>query len=107
MASHIAVITTCPSNDIARRIAERLVDEHLAACVAVMPQIESVYRWKNERQSTIETMLFIKTRQDAYERVEQAILSEHPYDLPEIIAIPVSSGLPGYLAWIDECLDMN
>jgi len=107
MSSHIAVITTCPSNDIARRIAECLVDGRLAACVAILPQIESIYRWRDERQSSTETMLFIKTRQDAYERVEQAILAEHPYDLPEIIAIPVSSGLPAYLAWIDECLDLN
>lgn len=99
------VVTTCPDRKTAEHIAEHLVANRLAACVNILPGMQSVYEWKGEVCREQEFVLLIKSRQDIYPRLEKAIVDHHPYELPEVIALPVEAGLAGYLAWIDEQLD--
>jgi len=96
----ILVITNLPDRDSALGVAEQLVTERLAACVNVLGECTSVYRWKGEMERAAEVTLLIKTRAALYPRVEAAIRALHPYELPEIVAVPISAGLPGYLQWI-------
>lgn len=100
--SHLLVINTCPDLDTARRLAERLVRARLAACVNIVPQVHSVYEWKGELQQDPECLLYIKTRTERYNALEATLRAHHPYELPEIIAVPISTGLAPYLAWIDQ-----
>ena len=93
---------TCPDRETALRIAETLVDKQLAACVNLIPGLTSVYRWQGRREGAEEVLLLIKTRRTVYPDLEQAILALHPYELPEIIAVPVVAGLAAYLAWVSE-----
>jgi periplasmic divalent cation tolerance protein len=94
------VLTTCGSLEEARHIAKKLIDGRLAACVNIIPQIESVYRWKGEVESATEWLLIIKTTADACERLRQAIGKLHSYDVPECIEIAVEGGSATYLEWI-------
>lgn len=96
----ILVITNLPDRDSALGVAEQLVTERLAACVSLLGECTSVYRWKGEMERAAEVTLLIKTRAALYPRVEAAIRALHPYELPEIVAVPISAGLPGYLQWI-------
>jgi periplasmic divalent cation tolerance protein len=96
----ILVITNLPDREAALGVAERLVAERLAACVNVLGECTSVYRWKGEMERAGEVTLLIKTRGALYPRVEDAIRAQHPYELPEIVAVPICAGLPGYLQWI-------
>ncbi|HSD61843.1 MAG TPA: divalent-cation tolerance protein CutA [Burkholderiales bacterium] len=96
----ILVITNLPDRDSALGVAEQLVTERLAACVNMLGECTSVYRWKGEMERAAEVTLLIKTRAALYPRVEAAIRALHPYELPEIVAVPISAGLPGYLQWI-------
>jgi len=98
----LLVYCTCPDQATALRIAETLVDRQLAACVNIVPGLTSVYRWEGQREAASEVLLMIKTRQVVYTELQAAILSLHPYELPEIIAVPIEAGLPAYLAWIDS-----
>lgn len=90
----------CPDQFSARAIANLLVEEQLAACVQILPGVESVYRWRGQVESTAETMLQIKTRADKFPQVEHAISRAHPYDVPELIASPITHGTAGYLDWV-------
>jgi periplasmic divalent cation tolerance protein len=96
----LLVITNCPDHDVAMRIAANLVRARLAACVNALSPCTSIYHWQGEIETAQEVTLLIKTREDLYARVQEAIRSEHPYELPEIVAVPVVLGLPGYLDWI-------
>jgi len=96
----LLVITNLPNRESAMQIAERLVEERLAACVNVLGECTSVYRWQGAVQREPEVPLFIKTLPEAYGRVEAAIRALHPYELPEIVAVPISAGLAGYLEWV-------
>lgn len=98
----LLVLTTCPDAEFAATLAAKVVDARLAACVNIVPGIQSVYRWKGQRQTGTERLLLIKTRAELYDRLEQAITESHPYELPEVIAVPIKNGLAGYLAWIGE-----
>lgn len=102
MSNHLLIYCTCPDPGSARAIANSLVDKGLAACVSILPAVQSVYRWRGKRESAEEQLLVIKARSDVYGRLERAIVDQHPYELPEIIAVPITHGLAGYLAWIDE-----
>ncbi len=97
----LLVFCTCPDHDTALRIAKALVDQQLAACVNVVPGLTSVYRWQGQRETAQEVLLLIKTRQAVYPELEAALLALHPYELPEIIAVPIAAGLPAYLSWIE------
>lgn len=96
------VLCTCPDQDSARAIAENLIDQKLAACVNILPGIESVYSWQGKRESAREHLLFIKTAKRIYDEVEKTIIGLHPYDIPEVIAITIENGSTGYLNWISE-----
>jgi periplasmic divalent cation tolerance protein len=94
------VFCTVPDSDTGHRIAAQLVEYGLAACVNLIPGIESVYRWRGQLEKASEVLLMIKSRSADYADVEAAIEALHPYELPEIIAVPLSNGLPGYLDWV-------
>jgi len=96
----LLVITNLPDQDSARRVAEALIAGHLAACVNLLAPCSSVYRWQGKIETAQEIPLLIKTLASLYGKVEAAIRQHHPYELPEIIAVPISAGLPEYLNWV-------
>ena len=97
----LLVITNCPDEAIANAIALAIVEEKLAACVNILPRVQSVYCWQGAVESASEVPLLIKTAADRYPALEAAIRARHPYDIPEIIALPISQGLPAYLNWVE------
>lgn len=102
MHSFIQVSTTVEKREDARKIAELVVSRRLAACVQVVGPVESTYRWKGKIENAEEWLCLVKTRRDLYDRLDKAIKSVHPYDEPEIIALPIVEGSEGYLRWIEE-----
>jgi periplasmic divalent cation tolerance protein len=98
--SSLLVLTNLPDRAAAERIAENLVGAKLAACVNILAPCRSVYRWKGEVQHDEEHPVLIKTTAERYPALEQALRAAHPYELPEIIAVPIERGLPAYLAWV-------
>lgn len=95
-------MNTCPDQKTAKEVAENLIKNNLAACVNILPKALSVYRWEGEIESAEEFLLLIKTREDRFPQVEKMIKKLHPYELPEIIAVPVTQGSPDYLNWLDQ-----
>ena len=93
---------TAPDRDEANRIAEMLVNSRLAACVQVLPEIHSVYRWKGEVELATETLLLAKTTSDKFDELDRAVREIHSYDTPEIIGLPVSAASAPYLKWVLE-----
>jgi periplasmic divalent cation tolerance protein len=98
----LLVVTNLPDRDAAMRLARALVEQRLAACVNVLNGCTSVYRWEGAIEETEEVPLLIKTRAARYPELEALIRELHPYELPEIIAVPVVRGLPDYLEWVAE-----
>jgi periplasmic divalent cation tolerance protein len=96
------VFTTSGSEDEARRIAQHLVENHLAACVNLIPRIESIYRWQGKVESNREWLLLIKTTAAEFAGVREAIRDLHSYELPECIAIVIEDGSPDYLHWLEQ-----
>ena len=101
----LLVLTTAGNHEEAQKIARALVDRRLAACVNIVPGIESVYRWQGAVESAQEWLLIVKTTAAAFERVRDAIKELHSYDLPECIAVPIERGSAQYLAWLGESVD--
>ena len=101
MTEALLVLTTCPDDAAADRIALALVEQGLAACVNRLAPISSIYRWQGKVERATEVPLLIKTTRERYGSVEQAILHLHPYDVPEIIALPIAAGHAAYLRWIE------
>jgi len=102
MTDKIIILTTWPDASGAEQFARDLVERGLAACVNILPEMKSVYRWQGELEQGKEYQLVIKTRKPRYLQVAELISRKHPYDLPEILSVPVDDGLPRYLSWIDE-----
>jgi periplasmic divalent cation tolerance protein len=98
----ILVLSTFPDADTARRVARVLVEERLAACVNLVPQIESIYRWEGAIESASEVLALIKSNNWKYQLIEARIRELHPYKVPEIIAVRIDAGLADYLRWIDQ-----
>ena len=98
--SALLVITNLPDRAAAERLAEALVAKRLAACVNILAPCRSVYRWQGSVQRDEEHPVLIKTTAERYAQLEGEIRSLHPYELPEIIAVPIERGLAGYLAWV-------
>jgi periplasmic divalent cation tolerance protein len=98
----LLVMTSLPDRASAERIADALVTEGLAACINILAGCTSVYHWEGKLNHTDEVPLLIKTTRSAYPRLEAALRKLHPYELPELIALPVSAGLPEYLNWVTQ-----
>ena len=96
------VLTTCPDSTVAERLAHGLVENGNAACVNVILVSKSIYRWKGKVESAAEQLLVIKGRSADYKKIEKYILDHHPYETPEVIAVPIVEGSARYLSWIDD-----
>jgi periplasmic divalent cation tolerance protein len=96
------VLTNLPDRDSAGRLAHALIEKRLAACVNVLSPCRSVYRWQGKMEGAEEFPMLIKTTRERYPALEAAIRAAHPYELPEIIAVPLAGGLPGYFEWVDS-----
>jgi periplasmic divalent cation tolerance protein len=96
----LVVLTTLEKQEDGERLARLLVEGELAACVQILPPMISVYRWEGAVERASEILLLIKTARAAYPRLETVIKENHPYQTPEIIALPVEAGLAGYLSWL-------
>jgi len=94
------VISNLPDQKSAEALARAVIERRLAACVNVMAPCASVYRWQGEVETVTEVPVFIKTTRERYAALEAAIQAHHPYELPEIIAVPITLGLPAYLSWV-------
>jgi len=97
------VITTCADKESAKRLADLIIQRRLAACVQLFP-VESVYVWNGSVCNENETLLIIKTKSTVFDKLTAAIRENHSYEVPEIIRLPITGGLPEYLGWIDETI---
>lgn len=104
MSSFQVVLCTCPDQQTAENLARHLVQQQLAACVNIVPGLTSVYRWEGQIESASECLLLIKTAQQLYPELEACLLQQHPYAVPEIIALPITQGAPAYLQWLAASL---
>ena len=100
--AYALILSTCPNRESAEKIAKLLVEGRLAACVQRFP-IESTYVWKDEVVHGAEIALLIKSKSDLFDEIAATIRAHHEYELPEIIQLPITDGLPNYLQWIDDC----
>lgn len=98
----LVVLCNCPDIETARRLAATAVEQHLAACVNIIPTVESVYRWQGKIENEPESTLLIKTTANTFDTLRDHLREQHPDELPEIIAVPVERGLQGYLDWVSE-----
>ena len=104
MTDKIVVLCTCSGEDEAERLARSLVGDRLAACVSVVPKVRSFYRWKGELEEAAECLLIMKTSRAVFDRLREAIQRVHSYDVPEIVALPITDGAANYLDWIGSNL---
>ncbi len=98
----LLVLTNVPDRPVAEKLARLLVESRAAACVNILAACDSIYRWQGKVERAEEIPLIIKTTASAYSRLEEIIRSHHPYDLPEIIVLPITNGLPAYLEWVAQ-----
>ena len=98
------ILCTSPDKESAEKIARQLINDKIAACVNILPGLTSIFPWQGKIETEQEHLLLIKTRKDRYQFVEKSIQTNHPYEIPEIIAIPVENGLAEYMQWIESCL---
>lgn len=96
----VALLMTAPDEETGRRIARALVEERLAACVNVLPGVHSIYRWKGAVEESDEVMLVAKTRAERAPALAARVRALHPYELPEVVALPVTDGSRAYLRWV-------
>lgn len=102
---HCIVLCTVPDRATGEQLAQNLVEARLAACVNLLPAVTSFYRWQGKIQKDAECLLLIKTRRDRFVALCETLRRLHPYELPEIIAVPLIAGLPAYLSWLDQNLE--
>jgi periplasmic divalent cation tolerance protein len=105
MTDKRVVLTTTPSEEEARQIARALVGERLAACVNIIPKVESIYRWQDKVEEAEEYLLLIKTTESAFALLQEKLKELHSYELPECVALAMTAGSPTYLKWIDDSVD--
>jgi len=98
----LLALSTFPDQETAREISNELVTKKLAACANILPGVESIYRWKEKIESGNETLVLFKLSEDRQSAFQEKLRSLHPYEVPEIIFVPVSTGLPEYLRWVTE-----
>lgn len=102
MTDKIVVFSTCNSSQEAQKLARALVEERLAACVSIVPGLQSIYRWRGQIESSSEYLLMIKTRRDLMPSLRAAFERLHSYEVPELLALSVIDGAPAYLEWLDR-----
>jgi len=102
MEQHVVILVTVPNQATGATIARDLVNARLAACVNRMPGLCSVYQWQGKVEEAAEELLIVKTRASLVDAVAQRVKSLHPYQVPEVIALPIAGGIASYLQWIDE-----
>jgi periplasmic divalent cation tolerance protein len=107
MTDKIVLLSACSTEEEGRRIARKLVEGRLAACVSVTPQVRSFYRWKGAIEETDECLLVIKSSRALFPRLRQELEKEHSYEVPEVLALPVVEGAPNYLNWLTLELDSS
>jgi periplasmic divalent cation tolerance protein len=103
----LVVLVTAPSEAQALELGRRLVDEHLAACVNVMPGVTSIFTWQGKREETAEALLVVKTRRAGYPALQQRVLELHSYSVPEVLALAVDVGAPAYLQWVHDSVPVE
>ncbi len=103
----LLVLNTCPDMVSAEVLARHLIEASLAACVNILPAGRSIYRWRGAVHADSECLLLIKTTRAAWPRLREAIRARHPYELPEVLAVPVEAGLDAYLQWLDEMVNVE
>jgi periplasmic divalent cation tolerance protein len=96
----IIVLCTAPSEEVAERLARALLDARCAACVSITQRVRSIYRWKGAIEDAQEVQLLIKTHRERFADVERVVRANHPYEVPELLALPVVAGSADYLAWL-------
>jgi periplasmic divalent cation tolerance protein len=99
-AESIAVFITAANKEEARRLAERLVETRLAACIQILPEMQSVYRWQGKLERQPEILLIAKTTSERFEELDREVRSLHSYETPEIVAVPITNGSESYLDWL-------
>ncbi len=104
-STHLLVLCTCPSREEATKLARLIIAEHLAACVNLVHSATSIYSWNDTIAEDNEIILLIKTTNEGYSALEQAIINNHPYELPEVIAVGIERGFSEYLGWISQCVE--
>ncbi|XP_053152928.1 protein CutA isoform X2 [Hemicordylus capensis] len=97
-----AAFVTCPNETVAKEIARAVVEKRLAACVNIVPQITSIYEWKGKIEEDAEVLLMIKTRSSRISALAEFVRSVHPYEVAEVIAVPIQQGNPPYLQWVRD-----
>jgi len=102
MTDKIVVLSTCGSAEEAERIARLLTEKRLAACVNILPGIRSIYRWQGSIEDSAEWLLLVKSRRDLFAPLRAAMEKNHSYEVPEIVALAVVDGSPGYLGWLER-----
>ena len=102
MTGPLVALSTVATAEDAERIARSLVEQGVAACVNVVPGMVSFYRWQGRLERDAEVLLIIKTRGERFEDLKAALLAEHPYEVPELVALPIAAGHDRYLEWLDE-----
>ncbi|MGL5598443.1 MAG: divalent-cation tolerance protein CutA [Aeromonas sp.] len=100
MTDAIVVLCTCPDQTCADLICQQLLHQRLAACINQLPGVTSLYRWEGKIERACEIQLIIKSRQSLLVELQQCVLAHHPYQVPELLVLPVSAGLPAYLEWL-------
>lgn len=102
MSDYQIILNTCPTQDVAQQLAEVLIKNRLAACVNIVPQVYSIYEWQDKIEQESEVLLLIKTRAELYEAIETLVTKLHPYEVPELVTVPIVAGLSAYFSWINE-----
>ena len=100
-------LTTCPNNDVATNLAEAIVQQQLAACVNIIPNLQSVYQWQGKIENDSESLLILKSKQQKLQKLESFVLEHHPYEVPEFITLNIESGSQAYLEWINKSLKIS
>ena len=103
----IVVFMTAASGEEATRLADMLVGAHLAACVQILPEMESVYRWQGKVERQAEVLLIAKTTRAKFDELEREVRALHSYDTPEIVAVPILTGSAPYLEWLNQATDLQ
>ncbi len=102
--TYLLVLCTCPDKDVATTIAENVVAQHLAACINIVPSVKSIYHWQGNVESAEESLMLIKTHKKKLPSLKNTLTTMHPYEVPEIISVDISDGLPEYLKWMASSL---